>query len=588
MRRLGTIETSLQSLLMWTMLVTATTATAEGQDYAVATGEVGHAGGQLVVALRSEPKTLNPILSVDATSREVIGALNADLIHINRETQRTEAAMATSWTVSPDGRRYTLKLRRGVKFSDGQSFTADDVLFSFQLYLDENLHSPQRDLLILDGKPIEVRKIDTYSVELNLATPYGPGERIFDGLAMLPRHLLEKPYREGKLPQTWGTNVQAREMAGLGPFRFKEYLPGQRMALERNPYYWKTDTQGNRLPYLAELMFVFVPTEDAQVIKFQGAETHVLERVNADNFTVLRRDPAGKGQCMSDLGPGLEFVFLFFNLNRLDVAKSSEIVTKQEWFRDLRFRQAISLVMDRKGMVRLVYGGRATPIWGNVTPGNKLWIDENLPHPDRSVEQAKTLLQSAGFSWNATGSLLDTRRRPVTFTILVSSSNIQRTKLATMVQDDLKQLGMDVQIIPMEFRALIDRVLNTKQYEMVLMNLVNGDADPTPEMNLWTSTGETHLWDLGESKPATPWEAELDHLMEAQMITTDYASRKKLYDRVQEVVAQNLPLIFLISPNILVGAQHTVGNFRPAVLEPYVLWNVDQMFIRPQGSARCP
>ena len=578
----------LKALLVSAFVMGGTAGTkAAPQDYVTAKGGVGQAGGRLVVALRSEPKTLNPILSVDATSREVIGALNADLIHINRETQRTEPALAKSWSVSSDGRRYTLQLRRGVKFSDGAPFTADDVVFSFQLYLDENLHSPQRDLLVLDGKPIIMRKIDAYTVECELAKPYAPAERLFDGLAMMPSHLLEKPYREGKLEQTWATNARAAEMAGLGAFRLREYMPGQRMVLERNPNYWKTDAVGNRLPYLTELTFIFVPNEDAQVIKFQSAETHVLERAGADNFALLQKDAKAKGECLYDLGPGLEFLFLFFNMNHLDATKSPEITAKQAWFRDLQFRQAVSLAMDRKGMARLVYDGRATPIWGNVTPGNKLWLNTNLPHPERSLEQAKTLLQSAGFSWNASGALLDAQKRPVTFTILVSSSNAQRTKLATIAQDDLKQLGMDVHIVPMEFRALVDRVLNTKEYEAVLMNLVNGDVDPTPEMNLWLSSGETHLWDLGEAKPATPWEAELDHLMEAQMTTTDYAARKKLYDRVQELAAQNLPFIFLLSPNILVGAQATVGNFRPAILEPYALWNADQLFIRAAGAAKC-
>jgi len=588
MRKTIVSTVCLKALLVSVFVMGGTAATqAAPQDYVTAKGGTGQAGGRLVVALRSEPKTLNPILSVDATSREVIGAMNADLIHINRETQRTEPALAKSWSVSSDGRRYTLQLRRGVKFSDGAPFTADDVVFSFQLYLDENLHSPQRDLLVLDGKPIIVRKIDAYTVECELAKPYAPAERLFDGLAMMPSHLLEKPYREGKLEQTWATNAPAAEMAGLGAFRLREYMPGQRMVLERNPNYWKTDAVGNRLPYLTELTFIFVPNEDAQVIKFQSSETHVLERAGADNFALLQKDAKAKGQCLYDLGPGLEFLFLFFNMNHLDATKSPEITAKQAWFRDLQFRQAVSLAMDRKGMARLVYDGRATPIWGNVTPGNKLWLNTNLPHPERSLEQAKTLLQSAGFSWNASGALLDTQKRPVTFTILVSSSNAQRTKLATIAQDDLKQLGMDVHIVPMEFRALVDRVLNTKEYEAVLMNLVNGDVDPTPEMNLWLSSGETHLWDLGEAKPATPWEAELDHLMEAQMTTTDSAARKKLYDRVQELAAQNLPFIFLLSPNILVGAQATVGNFRPAILEPYALWNADQLFIRAAGAAKC-
>jgi peptide/nickel transport system substrate-binding protein len=558
------------------------------QDYATLGGEPGEAGGNLVVALRSEPKTLNPILSVDATSREVIGVLTADLIHINRETQKTEAALAKSWTISPDGKKYILQLRHGVKFSDGSSFTADDVVFSFGLYLDEKLHSPQRDLLVIDDKPIVVKKLSDYSVEFDLAKPYGPAERLFDGLAMLPSHLLEKAYHDGKLAQAWSVAARPEELAGLGPFRVKSYVPGQEMVLERNANYWKRDQGGKALPYLAELTFLFVPTEDAQLIKFQAGETSLLERANADNFALLQKTAPAKGQCPRDLGPGLEFQFLVFNQNTMDSAKFRELAVKQSWFRNIKFRQAVSLAMDRKGMARLVYGGRATPIWGNVTPGNKLWLNPSLPHPERSIEEARALLKSGGYSWSSDGALVDEQKRPVSFSILVSSSNAQRSKLATLAQDDLRQLGMDVQVVPMEFRALVDRLLNTKDYEAVLMNLVNGDVDPTPEMNLWLSSGETHLWDLGETKPATPWEAELDRLMESQMTTTDMAARKKLYDRVQEVVAQNLPFIFLVSPNILVASQGTVGNFRPAILEPYVLWNADQLFLRRSGTAKCP
>ena len=215
-------------------------------------------------------------------------------------------------------------------------------------------------------------------------------------------------------------------------------------------------------------------------------------------------------------------------------------------------------------------------------------MNASLPRPERSLGEARKLLQGAGFSWDSGGQLVDQQKRNVSFTILVSSSNAQRSKLATIAQDDLKQLGMDVQVVPMEFRALVDRVLNTKDYEAVLMNLVNGDADPTPEMNLWLSSGETHLWDLGESKPATPWEAELDRLMQAQMTSTSFMARKKLYDRVQEIVSQNLPFVFLLSPNILVGTQANVGNVRPGILEPYVLWNAEQLYLRSGETSKCP
>jgi peptide/nickel transport system substrate-binding protein len=580
-RRFKRGVTMLAALFTLTFFVAASSSPQDKQSQA----EIGHPGGRITVALRTDPKTLNPILAVDTTSREVIGTMQADLVHINRQTQRAEPALASSWKVSPDGRRYTLALRRDVKFSDGVPFTADDVVFTFQLYLDEALASPQRDLLIIDNKPITVRKIDNYTVEFDLTKPYGPGERIFDSLAILPKHLLETAYRDHKIGEVWGVNAKPEEIAGLGPFRLKSYVAGQQLLLERNPNYWRKDASGTPLPYLNELLFTVVANEDAQVIKFKSGETQILERVGAENFNLLQKENPSKSQCLYDVGPGLEFVFLLLNMNSIDATKHADIAAKQPWFRDLKFREAVSLAMDRKGMVRLVYGGRATPIWGNVSPGNKLWLSANVPHPDRSIDQAKALLKSDGFSWDANGALLDQQKHPVTFTVIVSSSNAQRTKIATIGQDDLKQLGIDVKVVPLEFRALVDRVMNTHDYDAVLMNLVNGDIDPTPEMSLWRSAGEMHLWDMGEKTPATPWEAELDKLMESQMTTTDYATRKKLYDHVQELVAQNLPLIFLLSPDILVGAQSTVGNFRPGILDPYALWNVDEQFLRPSGAA---
>jgi peptide/nickel transport system substrate-binding protein len=550
-----------------------------GDERMIAEGAPGHAGGRLVVALRSEPKTLNPVLAVDEPSRDVIRCLTADLIHINRGSLKTEPALAKSWTVSRDGRQYTLQLRRGLRFSDGEPFDADDVLFSFQVYLDEKIDSPQRDLLVVGGKPIAVIKVDQYTVRFELAQPYAAAERLFDGLAILPRHLLEASYKGGGFSQAWNLSMAANQFAGLGPFRLKEYVPGQHVTLERNPYYWKADRAGNQLPYLKEVTFLFVPSEDAQVIRFQSGDTDILSRFSSDNFAVLQKQQGTKAYHLDDLGPGLEYNFLFFNLNDLDAKRLPEISKKQAWFRDVRFRQAVSSAIDREGIVRLVYNGWATAIWDQVTPGNKLWVDENIPRPAQSVERARQLLQSAGFSWK-NGALLDPRGNPVEFSILTSASNAQRAKMATIIQDDLGQLGMTVQVVPLEFHAMVDRLQSSYDYEAAMTGLVSGDADPTSEMNVWLSNGETHLWHPNQAKPATAWEAEMDGLMEKQLVTLDYAKRKQLYDRVQEIVAGELPVICLVSPNILVAAANHVGNFRPAILVPYALWNIDQLYVQ--------
>jgi peptide/nickel transport system substrate-binding protein len=545
-------------------------------------GEVGRSSGRLVVSLRAEPKTLNPVVATDAPSQEVISAMQADLVHINRATQLTEPALAKSWKVSSDGLNYTLTLRQGLRFSDGEPLDAEDVLFTLRIYLDESVHAPQRDQLIVGGKPITVRKVGAQKLVFQFAKPYGAGERVFDGLDILPRHLLEKPYQDGKLGQIGSLSTPANQWAGLGPFRLKEYVAGQRLILERNPYYWKTDTQGHRLPYLNELVFLFVPSADAQVLRFQSGETDVISRVGAENFSVLARQQ--RGYNMTDAGPSLEYNFLFFNLNDLGEKTAPETAMKQKWFREVKFRQAVSAAVDREAIVRLVYQGRGAALWGPVTPGNRRWVDASIPHPMRSLDKARQLLRDAGFQWTneARGepALVDAEGKPVEFSILTSSSNADRTKMATLIQDDLKQLGMRVQVVPLEFRSLIDRVTQTKEYDACVLGLVSFDADPNSDINVWLSSGGTHLWNPSQAHPATPWEAEVDGLMVAQLTATRGEQRKKLYDRVQEILAENQPMIFLASPDILVGARNTIGNFHPAVLEPYALWNVEQLYLR--------
>ena len=544
------------------------------EDVLVVPGLTGHAGGRLVFAQRTEPKTLNPAIAGDNASREVLHRMMADLIHINRESQRTEPALAKSWTVSADGLRYVLELRQGLRFSDGHPFDAGDVVFTFQVMMDEKVDSPQRDLLILEGKPIVVRQIDAYHVAFELPQPYAAAERLFDGFSILPRHRLEQAWRAGKLAEAWSLRTPPAEIAGLGPFRFKQYVAGERIVLERNPYYWKVDQAGNRLPYLAEVDFQLAGTEDMQVMRFQSGESDVISRVSARNYSVLEKDQQRRGYSLQNLGPGLEYNFLFFNLNGLS----------QPFLHRRGFRQAVSLAIDREAIVRLVYLGFATPLSGPVPPGNKTWIDAQLPRPVRSLSRARELLAADGFTWSPNGALTDPQGRRVEFSIVTSSGNPERVQMATLIQDDLKPLGMDVHVVPLEFRSLLDRVLRTHEYDACLLSLAEADADPNVDMNVWLSSGGTHLWNPQQKSPATAWEAEIDGLMRRQIVTRNYAERKPLFDRVQELLMENLPLIPLVSPNILVGAKKGLENFRPAVLEHYTLWNIEELCWRGAPS----
>ena len=460
------------------------------------------------------------------------------------------------------------------------------MLFSFEVFLDENLHSPQRDLLAINGKPIQVLKSGQYSVEVYLPEPDAAAERLFDSVAILPKHLLGKAYEEKRLNQAWGLDTPPDQMAGLGPFRLKQFVPGQFVKLERNPYYWKADRARRRLPYLDELAYLIVPSTDAEVLRFRAGEVDVLSPLSAENFGALSDGSHAEYQ-LQDLGPGLEYDFLFFNLNDLPEGGSEEmqaISKKQAWFRDTRFRKAVSLSLDREGVIRLIFRGRAAPLWAQESPGNKNWVDANLPHPARSIPEARRILKEGGFTWNDAGDLVDPAGNRVEFSIITSSSNALRTKIATLLQDDLKQLGMDVHVVPLEFRSLMDRVFQTYDYEACVLGLVTGDADPNPEMNVWLLDGGTHLWRLRHLRPPEPWEAELDRLMRQQLVTRRVPERKKLYDRVQELVAENLPLICIASPDVLVAAKSTLANLQPGVIPDYALWNADSIYFRSDAG----
>jgi peptide/nickel transport system substrate-binding protein len=148
-----------------------------------------------------------------------------------------------------------------------------------------------------------------------------------------------------------------------------------------------------------------------------------------------------------------------------------------------------------------------------------------------------------------------------------------------MIQQDLKDLGIRVQVVPLEFRAMLDRVLQTHNYDAAIMGLGGGDVDPNSQINVWLSSGADHFWNLGETQPATDWEAEMDRLMKQQMSTPAAGDRKRIYDRVQEIEVEDVPVVFLVSPNVLVGAKVRVHNFQPAILESHGLWNSEQLFL---------
>ena len=549
-------------------------------DVSVLKWEIGKRGGALVVSQRSEPKTLNPLIAFDLGTRSVIGLMNADLIHINRFTQQTEAALAKFWTVSSDGREYVLHLRSGLRFSDGYPCDADDVIFSFNAYLDQRVGSVQKDLLEVGGRPISFNKIDNLTVRFRLAQKDAAAERLFDGIAILPRHLLQRSYLEGSLSGAWGLTTEPKQLAGMGPFRLLRYVPGERVVLERNPYYWKQDDAGDRLPYLEAIDCIFVANADAEALRFEAGDIDVIDGLTASDFSFLEPNQRSRHFHLYDLGPGLEYDFLFFNQNKLPKNSREPGAGEQFWFRQVGFRKAISSAIDRDSLVRIGYRGRAHVLSTQETPGNKAWLDRKIPDPVLSPQLAKQLLLKSGFSWTRDGLLQDALNTPVKFSIAMNAGNPQQVQMATFIQQDLKDLGITVTLDSLDFHTFLNRIFTTYQYDAAIIGLSEGDADPNGQVNVLSSTGGTHVWQLTNETGQPSWQLEIDRLMTAQMVASSYRERKQMYDAVQELVWENVPAIFLVSPDVLVGAKDRVGNFKPAVISDRILWNAEQLFLR--------
>ena len=549
-------------------------------DYLIRPGLRGAAGGHLIASISADPATFNRLFASGRANALVADQLCADLVHINRQTYELEPALAARWETAPDGRTYTVHLRRGLKFSDGSPFTADDVIFTLEALQDPKSESTIADQLRVDGKFPAVARLDNTTVRIILPRPVGTGLRAFDSIPILPRSRLLKAYQSGTLSQAWGPTADPAEIAGLGPFRLKEYQRGVRVVLERNPHYWKKDGAGQTLPYLDRLTFLVVPDRNAEALRFEAGELDVLIDMGPENFARLRRSSRAADLSILDLGPGLGMDFLWFNLNPGKKPSGAPWVDpeKQSVFLQAGFRRAVSLALDRAGISRSVFLGLGTPQFGPVSSGNKAWY--SLPAAPQAYDpaQARSLLAHIGLKAGGDGILrFGARSRPFDLVLLTAKGNAARERSAEIIRQNLAAVGMRVSIQVLPPAELAGRFLSASDYEAILFGLTPTDIVPDLQTDLWYSSGRFHFWNPNQSRPGTPWEAEMDALIGKMVQSPDPQARKQAFNQVQAIWAQEMPAVATVAPNILCGWRRVVGNVRPSIMVPYLLWNTEEL-----------
>jgi peptide/nickel transport system substrate-binding protein len=506
-------------------------------------------GSELHFCLHGEPKTFNPILVDDEASENIRYLTGGVLIRLNRQSQALEPALARSWTVSRDKRTITFQLRKEVYFSDGTPFSSEDVAYTMQLLMKPETHSPTGDAFRSGTGSIEVRTPSRDIAVVTFPAPIAGLERLFDQVAIL----------SARSPR--------KEMAVLGPFYVSDYQAGSEVLLRRNANYWKRDAQGHSLPYIDVIRLDIQRNRDIELMRFRRGELQLISRLDAEQFDRLQRESSSLTR---NAGTGLDGEELWFNQS--PSAPLPEY--KKNWFRATEFRKAISAAINRADLSRIVYAGLAKPAYGPVSPSNRFWFNAALPEPNYDSQGALRLLATAGFHLENDG-LKDRAGNRVEFTLVTNSGNVAREKMAAMIQQDLLQVGIKVKVVTLDFPSLIERMTRTFDYEACLLGLVNTDLDPNSQMTVWLSSGENHQWNPNQKTPATPWEAEIDKLMREQASAVTEKQRKEKFDRVQQIVWEQQPFIYLVNKDVLVAVSPAVIGAVPTVLNPQAFWNVE-------------
>lgn len=537
-------------------------------------------GGSVVASTRTDPRSFNRLVHSQIATDMFTMLTQGKLVRIDRVTQQLEPWLAERWEISPDSLTFTLTLRDGLVWSDGTPFTSADVLFSFDAVYDPRTQSVVASALKPGGQPLAVAAPDARTVVVTFPTVFAPGIRILDNLPMFPKHKLEGALAAGTFAKAWMSDTPPSDIVSLGPFVLVEYAPAQRMVFDRNPNYWRKDERGVQLPYLDRLTLEFVPDQEAEVVRLQSGQTDFMQQgLRPSDLATLRPlELQGRLQ-IEELGVSPEADSFVFNLRPEKWANDP----RGAWFNRKEFRQALSHAVDREAFSDAVFLGTAVPIHGPITPGNKDWFWPSVPRYEFSRDKARALLAGLGLTNRDEDEWLeDEQGNEARFTALVFRGNAVLERSATVIRDDLRQIGVAVDIVPLEPNSIFQRIVGG-DFEAAFVQFTASDTDPANSKDFWLSSGGAHFWNVAQKTPATDWERQIDELMTRQAAALDPEERKRLFNEVQRLFAENLPVLYFAAPRVYIAASARLINLYPALTRPEIIWSADTLAIR-QGA----
>jgi len=484
-------------------------------------------GDALIEGVIGEPSNLIPMLASDSASHNVSSLIFSGLVKYDTDLS-VIGDLAESWDIAKDGLVITFHLRKGVKWTDGVEFTAEDVMFGYKTIIDEKTPSAYKEDF-LQVKKAEV--LDAYTFRVTYEKPFAPALTSWTSLVILPKHLLEgKDITKSDL---------VRNPVGLGPYKLAKWVSGQELILESNKDYFAGR------PYIDRYMYKVIPDSATMFLVLKTGEVDMMG-LTPIQYTKQTDTPFFRSSFRKYRYPAFNYTHLAFN-------------QKHPWFSDKRVRQAMSYAVDKNEIVDVVLFGLGSPATGPYVP-NTWPYNPNVRKYDYNPEKAIELLKEAGWQDRDGDGILDKDGRSFSFTILTNAGNNLRKNTATIIQSRLEKIGVRVEIRTLEWSTFVNQFIDKKRFEAVLLGWSIGlDAD---QYDIWHSskTKEKELNFISFSNP------EVDELLEKGRRTFNMEERKKAYFRIQEILAEESPYIFLYVPDATPIVQARIKGIKPTAI----------------------
>lgn len=470
-----------------------------------------------------DASTLIPALASDSASHEIASLVYNGLVKYNGDLQLV-GDLAESWEISPDGLTITFNLRRGVRWHDGAPFTAQDVLFTYQVMVDPKTPTAYSG----DYKQVQKAEVlDDYTFRVTYPQPFAPALGSW-GLAILPKHLLAG--------QDITRSPLARHPIGTGPYIFKSWQTQDRIMLTYNPDYF----EGR--PYLNGYISMVKPDQATIFLELKAGN---IDRMGLTPLQYMRQTEYPKFQKMFNKFRYTAFAYTYLGYNLEDPK-----------FKDVRVRQALTTAINKPEIIDGVLLGLGTPATGPYKPGTWFY-NPDVPAFPFDPGKAKALLAAAGWRLNAQG-IQEKEGQPFEFTILTNQGNEVRVRSAEIIQRRLREVGVLVNIRTVEWAAFLKEFIEKGRFEAVLLG--------------WTTGQDPDVYDIWHSSKTRPGELnfirynnpEVDDLLERGRHTFDQAKRKAYYFRFQEILAHDQPYTFLYVPDSLPAVSSRIHGIKPA------------------------